>query len=502
MALFLISAIVAIIMLCMAIYVRHAPKSLYFTFMILSVVFFNFGYFLELSVDNFQSATVIIKTEYIGIPFIVPFLFLFVLEYCANVTVRVKHVLAVLAIPCVSALLVMTWPWSDLFYKTLEYNPDALIQSIVVHGGIAYYFQFVYTLVLIVASIGIVVYTRLKGDALFRKKTSALVIGTALPAVGYFINIIKLGKLEIDTTPIFLSVTCMLLMYSILRQGLYMLAPVAQEQIVENMNDGFILLDLHGMFINANSAAKKLFPVLTEIPSGSGMPMIEEITWAETGGNYKKEFEMTGDDGRVMYYQVSRKEIQTNGRIIGRNIIIHDITDTRESLEIVRHMAEHDALTGLINRGTLYRNGKTIFTQLGVKSSAAILMIDIDHFKRINDSYGHLNGDSVLKQVAESISSRLRITDLLGRYGGEEFCVFLPRIDTDNILGLAEKLRRGVEELAITLNGEAVAVTISIGAAAFDANRHKSFEQFLSDADAALYEAKNTGRNCIKLHLP
>ena len=485
-------------MLYMAIFVRRAPKSLYFSYMILSLVLFNAGYLFELSGGGYEPALLAAKIEYLGVPYITPFLFLFVCEYCAKITVRLKHIILVMAVPVFTTFLVVTWPLSRLFYKELIYDPDAVIPRFIVTGGVAYYIYFAYTYVVVLCALYIVVVYRKKGDALFKKQTTSLALGALLPVLGFTVNISGLGNLPIDMTPIMLSGACILLGHSIFRQGLYVLAPIAQEQVVENMNDGFVLIDVQGLFIDANSAAKKLFPALSTLQPCSGMPNLTEITWLQEDDNSKKEFTITDNTGTIKYYQASRNYIENNGKIIGRSIMIYDITEAKERLNEVREIAEHDSLTGLINRGTLYTNGKAIFSQFTAKTCAAVLMMDIDFFKKINDTFGHLNGDEVLKSVAHSLLTRLRATDLVGRYGGEEFCVFLPRVRLDHLVNLAEKLRKGVENLDITLNGEQVFVTISIGVAAYDDIRHTSFETFLADADTALYAAKNSGRNCVK----
>ena len=498
MTILLWSVIVPAIMLYIAIFVRRAPKSLHFSYMVLSLLFFNMGYLFELSGGTYESALLAAKIEYLGAPFIAPFLVLFVLEYCARITVKLKHILILMIIPITAAILVFTWPLTDIFYKYLLYDTGGVVPRFIVTGGVVYYLYFSYTYILVFCSLFIVLYYRKKGNDRFKKQANSLVVATILPVVGVTINILQLGNLPIDVTSVLLTCTCVLLAHSVTRQGLYSLAPIAQEQIVENMNDGLILVDVQGAFIDANPAAKKLFPQLRNMPSGAGMPVISEITWNTGDSDVKREFSVTTAAGAVKHYQASQNFIINNGRTIGRSIIVYDITEAKERLDEVRHIAEHDALTGLINRGTLYGNGKSIFDRFGAKASAAVLMMDIDHFKKINDTYGHLNGDEVLKQVANTLVSNLRATDLVGRYGGEEFCVFLPRIDADYILILAEKLRASIENLELILNGQKVKITISIGVAVYDYNRHNTFEAFLSDADVALYEAKNSGRNCVK----
>lgn len=126
----------------------------------------------------------------------------------------------------------------------------------------------------------------------------------------------------------------------------------------------------------------------------------------------------------------------------------------------------------------------------------SIIMFDIDHFKHINDEYGHLAGDYVLKEMASTIKARIRREDIMGRYGGEEFVIVLPEIDHYNAVVFAEKIRRLVERHDFTFEGVRINVTISIGVATAWKGM-ESAEEFIKHADTHLYEAKNSGRNRV-----
>ena len=503
MILYFLSVLLSLFILYMSIFVRRAPKSLFFSYLSLAIFLYTIGYFFEVNAGSFEAAVVAAKMQYLGIPFIAPFLFLFVCEYCAKIEIKLIHVILVMIIPVIAVTLVMTWPFNHLFYIHRELATDVLIPRLRGTVGPAYVIFFTYAYIISFSSMCIVAYCRKKGDALFKKQTSALIIGTLIPVVGNMINVLKLGSPDYDMTPILLSITCLLLGDSIFKRGLYMLEPIAQDHIVENMNDGFILLDMEGNFIDANPAAKKLFPILSNIVAGDATSFLKNMLWScNKDIDVKKEFDLIDDDGIKKHYQAAHNFIKNNGKRIGQCIMIYDITEAKERLNEVSQLAERDELTGLINKGALYRKGDAIFAQFSSKTSAAVLMIDIDFFKKINDLYGHLNGDEVLKKVADSLASNLRVTDLVGRYGGEEFCVFLPQISTEDMMSLAEKLRAGIEKLDFILNNEKTNVTISIGVVIYDNSRHKSFKAFLSDADEALYESKQLGRNCVKRYWP
>jgi diguanylate cyclase (GGDEF)-like protein len=124
-------------------------------------------------------------------------------------------------------------------------------------------------------------------------------------------------------------------------------------------------------------------------------------------------------------------------------------------------------------------------------------MIDVDHFKKINDTYGHLVGDLVLKKLAQNCLLKVRSGDLVGRYGGEEFTLLLPETDEASAIALAERMRQLIAETALMTEQGAVTITISIGAAFKDAEC-KNLEELLRRSDDALYTAKHAGRNCVR----
>jgi diguanylate cyclase len=156
-----------------------------------------------------------------------------------------------------------------------------------------------------------------------------------------------------------------------------------------------------------------------------------------------------------------------------------------------------DGLTGVLNRRGL--EDAAIKMQdicKRINLSMSILLIDIDHFKKVNDKYGHLTGDDVLRHLSKQIASILRSSDVLGRYGGEEFCVFLPNTNEGDAVGLAERIRAGVEANPFIDDQETIKTTVSIGVA--DSVRAGyDFKGLVATADSAMYGAKKGGRNRV-----
>lgn len=175
---------------------------------------------------------------------------------------------------------------------------------------------------------------------------------------------------------------------------------------------------------------------------------------------------------------------------------------THKALEAqLRELATRDALSGLLNRRAFMERSTALFDHCRRHGQpCTVLMIDIDHFKRINDQHGHHMGDTAIRACADAIGQALREADLLGRLGGEEFAALLPHASADSARQVAERIRGAIARLGlVSPSGHPVTFTISIGMAASE-RHHTGIEPLLADADAALYRAKAAGRNRVLTH--
>jgi diguanylate cyclase (GGDEF)-like protein len=164
-------------------------------------------------------------------------------------------------------------------------------------------------------------------------------------------------------------------------------------------------------------------------------------------------------------------------------------------------LATRDDLTGALNRRQFLVLADREWARCKrYEMSAALLMIDVDHFKRINDLHGHLAGDLLLREVAHAAGNSLRQPDLFGRFGGEEFIAFLPHTDTLGAIDAAERIREAVAQLSLEWRGQTMRTTVSVGVISLDRD-HESLGALIADADLALYAAKDAGRNCVRTGL-
>ena len=193
-----------------------------------------------------------------------------------------------------------------------------------------------------------------------------------------------------------------------------------------------------------------------------------------------------------------RNELRAHLRV-GRRILTlqRDLINARDDLQF---QATHDVLTGIWNRGgVLDLLHRELERAARARTSTSVLMLDLDHFKKINDTYGHLTGDVVLREVAKRIIQSVRSYDLVGRYGGEEFLVVLAACGKTEIEQSANRIRLAVASAPILAGSSEIPVTVSIGATVIACSNAASEKDALLAADKALYEAKNGGRNRVSL---
>jgi diguanylate cyclase (GGDEF)-like protein/PAS domain S-box-containing protein len=205
-------------------------------------------------------------------------------------------------------------------------------------------------------------------------------------------------------------------------------------------------------------------------------------------------------DGHGLPVALRVSPLREDGTIQGAVVAFHDITERQRLLQALRHQATHDELTGLVNRRHLFELAEREHARIrrGHAAPAALLMLDVDHFKRINDTHGHLAGDDILRHLGQTLLSTLRTADIAARYGGEEFVLLLPDTDLDAALRLAARLRDTVAASTVFSDGLPLHYTLSLGLTALTA-RDASLDVAIARADEALYRAKAGGRNRIEV---
>jgi diguanylate cyclase (GGDEF)-like protein len=191
-----------------------------------------------------------------------------------------------------------------------------------------------------------------------------------------------------------------------------------------------------------------------------------------------------------------------NGEPAYRLSQVVDIDARKQAADQLRYLADHDALSGVFNRRRFEQELVRELGHASVRDSqGAVLLLDVDKFKSINDTYGHAMGDAVIARLGETLSSRLRTSDVVARLGGDEFAVLLRRVEPRDAHDVARNLRELVLARLGDLDGGGLAsVTVSVGVASFGGDDVPGPDELLMRADHAMYEAKRAGGDRVSLH--
>ena len=357
----------------------------------------------------------------------------------------------------------------------------------------------------------------IRAKRVYRRQFILLFIALLLPLVGSALYVagFTLWK-DYNLTVALSGLSGVLMGMGLFRWRLFSIIPLAHDRVIENLADGVIVVDRRGSIVDLNRSAGRILglrrdkvfgrsasdalsqhPVLLEILAAAKDDLVEGVP--------RRDMVIKRDDVRN-YFALSSSMVEgERGESLGCTVIMHDVTERVRLFEQVRELANKDDLTALPNHRHFFLLATREFERARrYRHPVSLLVIDIDHFKQINDTYGHRAGDRLLNTIARTCRRELRASDIIGRVGGEEFAVVLPETDIGVAMEVANRVRMAIESVAVGADqpGEAAPtrVTISVGAA--QAHQEKigdleTLDSAYERADRALYEAKKLGRNAV-----
>lgn len=210
---------------------------------------------------------------------------------------------------------------------------------------------------------------------------------------------------------------------------------------------------------------------------------------------YEFEYRIQHKDGHYLWFYDRGviTERDSNGFVTLIEGIVFDITKSKELEDKLRNLSETDDLTNIYNRRIFFDNLEKEINKKEVCEACSLIMFDVDHFKKVNDTYGHIVGDNVLKLLSEAVKKNLRSSDTFYRYGGEEFFIILHNTSLNQAIKIAERFRKLIETLQINPVKQ---ITVSMGVVQYQTN--DTIDDLVNRADKLMYEAKQAGRNQIK----
>jgi diguanylate cyclase (GGDEF)-like protein len=486
---------------------RTTPSAGPLGWMMLACSLYSLGYAFELASSTLQNMLFWSRVQYLGISFIPALWLLFILTYCGRETWLTPVTKAVL-LSLSGLTLIFHWtnPLHHLYYARESVDNAGPFPVLAFVKGPWYWVHQAYTNFALLAGAILLLRQYLRSSPAYRPQTLLVLIGSIVPWGVYLIYLAGLSPLHMDLSPFGLAVAGPLFAWGILRFRLLDLVPIAKESVFAGMGDGAIVVDLQNRLADFNPAAEHLFPMLSR--RAVGQPLREAMAGPEAldellkeGGPPEVEIEVGRDESR-RYYQARLSEVRTRtGKIRGKTILFTETTSQVLLLQKLQTLASVDDLTGAYNRRhflDLGRNEAARAVRYG--RALSVIILDLDHFKLVNDTWGHEAGDSVLKEASLVLKKGLRGSDFLGRHGGEEFAVLLPETPPDQAVLVAERLRTMIAQAPILIpGGMSVTLTASFGVSGKERLTEETINFLIRAADHAMYEAKAGGRNCVRL---
>ncbi|WP_080843713.1 histidine kinase N-terminal 7TM domain-containing diguanylate cyclase [Cytobacillus gottheilii] len=461
-----------------------------YTFLITVYCFSSAFGLMSTNIEQIKLWTII---QYTAMPLSAPVGLLFIMYYLGFEMTRKKWI-ALLTIPIISLFMVATNDIHHLHYRVYEIDP--LLGAPYVHQemGVWYVVHGIYTFACMLFAF-ILVLTRWKEtERVYRPQLISLLFGQFVPMATAFIYLIGLTPPGLDPVPIVLWLTSILYIWSISSSRLFTLMPIAKDAIFHSINDGVIVLDETKRLIEFNHASKRMFSKLNKKMYGLEF----QDVWSSLSGGLVP-FPLETEAFREVQlgehiYQVRTTPLQQAKNSRGLLIIFTDITELKRLQIKLQHQADYDELTQIYNRRAFFQQSKKMLSEAKEKIKPfTVILMDIDYFKKVNDTYGHDAGDQLLKHVVKICTTLENKNILFARYGGEEFVFALKGSGGKSY---AEELRQLVESQPLIIDDAKIYVTVSMGVARAD--KDENLNQLLQYADKALYAAKRDGRNSVK----
>ncbi|WP_042357145.1 histidine kinase N-terminal 7TM domain-containing diguanylate cyclase [Bacillus rubiinfantis] len=494
--------------LCLSVFLKrhhYASIASYFIVYTSTITIYCFASAFGLLATTLEQLKLWTVLIYVGMPVSAPWGLLFIMKYL-GIKITKQRLIALLSIPIISFMMVVTNDFHHLHYRVFEV--DSRLGAPYVHQeiGIWYVVHGIFTFSCMFIAFFLVVSHWRETAKEYRPQLLSLMWGQLVPMVTAFLYLIGLTPPGFDPVPMVLWLSSLLYLWAINSSRLFAIMPIAKDTIFNSINDGVMVLDESLRLIEYNQASKRMFPALRKSMFGmnfndvwqvlSGCPFPFQLETDQVG----KEMDIVNDESQHVY-QVRTSPLQQGQNSKGSLIIFTDITELKRLQVKLERQAFYDELTQIFNRRAFFQKCEQAFVaaQKASFSFTAILM-DIDFFKKVNDTYGHHIGDELLKHVVQECQTQLTDDILFARYGGEEFVLALNGQTEAEGEALANQLRQAVAAHPLMTDYGWISVTISCGVAELEKGSEDTLSQLLHKADKALYAAKGAGRNQVQVY--
>lgn len=501
------------------------------TWMLVGLAVWSFSYAMITIFPSIEAKLFWLRVENIGILSVPVLWFFFALKYTRlDRWLTGKPVMLVFGvIPGISLLFIFSETWFHLYYTSARIATETG-GPLVISRGLMYWIALVYVYLLYLVGLVALVRRFAQSRTVYRKQTPYLIGAVVVP---FTINVIyqlapgllPLFPAPVDLTPLSFTLTSILLAADIFGLRLLDVVPIARDNVMESIPEMVFVLDEKERIIDANAVAQNwLGKPINEIIGREPIEVFQK--WPQLLRRFffleytREEIEIPGDPPRVLEVIIT-PIFNSAKKVEGRIILAYDVTERKnlerqlqtanETLQLqltenehlrlqLQELAIRDPLTGVFNR-RYFAEALDRETARAARENSpfSLIIMDVDHFKKVNDTYGHKCGDLVLRALAEYLMENTRRSDIVCRFGGEEFVILMPDAAVDDACERAELFRKEFGSLSHACDGKRFSATFSAGVASFPIHAG-SGESLLGCADQALYKSKEAGRNRVSVY--
>jgi diguanylate cyclase (GGDEF)-like protein len=403
--------------------------------------------------------------------------------------------ITMLFISSIFVLLNWTTEQHGIIWKDIQFITTTHFNIMKVEHGWGYYLFIIYNYLLILSGAYILLRSVFRGITKRISQIACLLLGVLFPIVINIIYVISInGHMYVDFSPIGFAFGSLFLTLGGFYNGLFNTQLSIRKEEPHLLQDGLIVLDEYCCIKEINQIAKQIFKIKNENVIDRPITDFIPDCFRQSRNDQETVFLLESPINSEQYcIKVLECDIPTT-----KTLIIADLNSLFTNYLKFKHLAESDSLLPILNRRRFFELAETYYLQAHTtNSTVSILLFDVDKFKKVNDEHGHLIGDSVLEHIALIAQRSLRKTDLFGRFGGEEFIIFLPDLTSIEAKQIAERIRITIEDCPFKKDDQEIRVTISCGVASNEGDFELPLKDLVDHADSALYQAKESGRNLV-----
>jgi diguanylate cyclase (GGDEF)-like protein len=466
-----------------------------------AVAIYSFGYGMELLSNTLEDAMAWVRFQHLGIEVIAPSWLLFALAITGyEKRITIMWVIALSIIPLILFVSAETLGWLNLFHHNPRIDTSGAFPIFTYDRSIFNYISVIFFSTCIFISTVLFILMMLRSAKSSRSQAVIYLLGSIPPWMGLISY--SLGS-TYDTTPFTLGIGSIILAIGFVQLRILDIIPLARDIVFDKMCTGVMILDTENRIMDYNPALERIFP---HINFRSRKKSVFEVfanyptLLKAFRDNTEDRIEMMIENqGQTSYYRIAPTSMYNRReKQIGVIVSFYEFTKEKHLVEKLEKTAALDGLTGINNRPYFDQYATKEINRINRYGGVvSMIYLDLDHFKQINDTYGHPAGDLVLKKVAETLAKNARVSDILARFGGEEFVILMPQTDVLAARAMGERLRGSIESLDLQFEEHPIPVRASFGITGFTSGNKLGLETIYRLADQAMYHAKDRGGNRV-----